>query len=123
MVVALLEHGQPMTLEQIVARLEGAGVRPGYGGARSTDLADSLKKAWHGMDPVHRDAQGRYGVNLDSGELDLLLWLLGLRPGRHDSTPFPPPPRDPVAPPDTVPLAQEEVEAALEGRSPWRWEA
>ena len=45
MVVALLEHGQPMTLEQIVARLKAAGVRPGYGGARSTDLADSLKKA------------------------------------------------------------------------------
>jgi hypothetical protein len=119
MVVVLLEHGQPMTLEQIVARLEAAGVRPGYGGTRSTDLVDSLKKAWHGMEPVYRDARGRYGVNLDSSELDLLLWQLRLRPGRHDSTLLPPPPPDPVAPPDTVPLSQEEVEAALEGRSSW----
>jgi hypothetical protein len=66
MVVALLARGRPMTVEEIAERLAEAGAI-----ARSGDLVLSLKKAWHGREPVCRDPDGRLGLNLSSSELDL----------------------------------------------------
>ncbi len=77
MVVALLERGGPMTVEQIAERLTDAGVI-----AESGDMVLSLKKAWHGREPVYRDSGGRLGLNLSSSELDRMVWHSGLRPPR-----------------------------------------
>ncbi len=50
MVVALLEHGEPMSLEAIADRLQTAGVDAATG-----DMKTSLLKSWHGRKPVFRD--------------------------------------------------------------------
>src|SRR4051812_50217164 len=83
MVVALLERGAPMTLDEIAERLEEAGVI-----AETGDIAYSLQKAWHGMEPVYRDPTGRFGLNLDAFELRVLVRAAGL----SDEGVAPPPP-------------------------------
>ncbi|MDP3909578.1 MAG: hypothetical protein Q8Q14_04235 [Gemmatimonadales bacterium] len=109
MVVALLERGGPMTVEQIAQRLTGAGAIAGSG-----DMVLSLKRAWHGRDPVYRDPDGRLGLNLSSSELDRMVWRVGLRPPRV-SAPEPLP--APALPRDDVPLSEEEITAAFRDRS------
>jgi hypothetical protein len=104
LVVALLEHGGPLTLEAIAQRLSAAGVDAATG-----DLAYSLQKAWHGLQPVYRDHDGRFALNLQSTELDLLLFQLGLRRPQVQPTPGPP---EPEVIPDDVPLTEAEVRAA-----------
>jgi hypothetical protein len=42
-----LEHGAPLSSELLAARLTAAGVEAATG-----DMDYSLKKAWHGMEPV-----------------------------------------------------------------------
>lgn len=128
MVLAILEHGEPATLEAIVERLERAGVGPGYRGTRSPDLASALKKAWHGLPPVYRDAGGRYGLDLGSEDLEWLLFVVGLRPStfqkrleEEGEASLREPPPDPVAPPDSVALSHEELEAAWNGRPTTAW--
>src|SRR6266540_5896429 len=61
MVVALLERGGPMAVEEIAERLTDAGAT-----AESGDTALSIKKAWHGREPVYRDPDGRLGLNLSA---------------------------------------------------------
>jgi len=113
MVVALLEQGGPMSLEEIAARLERAGVE-----ARTGDLALSLQKAWHGLKPVWRDPEGLFHLDPDPDELYWILLVTGLRP--RPPLPDPPPaPPEPPPRPDTEPLAWEEVEAAFRDRSAW----
>jgi hypothetical protein len=108
MVAALLERGSAMTLDEIAERLEYAGVP-----AKTGDIAYSLQKAWHGMQPVYRDATGRFGLNLDALELRHLLWTLGLNRSTE-----PPPAAPPLPPPsDDVPLSAEEIDAAFRDRS------
>jgi hypothetical protein len=57
MVLALLERGDPMTLEEIATRLREAGF-----GRDHPSFATSLLKAWHGVPPLARaratDASG-----------------------------------------------------------------
>ncbi len=111
MVVALLEHGEPLCGELLAARLTSAGVEAATG-----DLAYSLKKAWHGMEPVYRDAEGRWGLNLSSSELKYRLFRLELRGAR--ATPAatePEPAPDPV--PEDVPLTEAELRWAFADRS------
>lgn len=108
MVVALLERGEPMSLDELVARLEAAGVWSEIG-----DLAHSLRKAWHGMSPIYRDAAGRLGLELDSPELDRLAFRLELRPPKVPKIGAPPLPTPRT---DEQPLSQEEVDAAFRGR-------
>lgn len=64
MVVALLERGRPMTVEEIAERLTEAGAV-----ARSGDMVQALKRAWHGREPVCRDPRGGLGLNLLSSQL------------------------------------------------------
>ena len=59
LVVALLERGGPVTLEEIADRLSAAGVQAG-----TDDMVYSLKKAWHGMRPVYRGPDGRLGLDV-----------------------------------------------------------
>jgi hypothetical protein len=108
MVTALLERGAPMTLDEIADRLEAAGVV-----AETGDVAYSLQKAWHGMEPVYRDATGRFGLNLDAFDLRILVQTIGL--GRS-AEPLPPAPTLPM-PGDEVPLSAEEIDAAFRDRS------
>ena len=90
MVVALLERGRPMTVEQIAERLTEAGAV-----ARSGDMVLALKRAWHGREPVFRDPRGGLGLNLSSSELDRMMWHAGLRPPRFQP---PEPPLEPAQP-------------------------
>ena len=107
MVVALLELGAPMTLDEIAERLVAAGVV-----AHTGDVAYSLQKAWHGMEPVYRDGAGRFGLDLDARELRFLVHTLGL--GQRAE----PPPAAPTlpVPGDDVPLSAEEIDAAFRDR-------
>ncbi len=114
MVVALLEHGGPMAVEDIATRVEDAGAV-----APTGDMELSLKKAWHGLAPVIRDADGRFALDLGSSELDLLAFRLGLRPPRYVTSPGPEPEPELVPPPDDVPLTIAELDGALRARSVW----
>ncbi len=108
MVVALLELGRPMGLGDLAGRLSAAGIVAGSG-----DLALSLKKAWHGMEPVYRDAEGRFGLNLSSAALEPILQTAGLRAPRF-AAPAPPP--VPAQPGDEMPLSKDELDAAFRDR-------
>jgi hypothetical protein len=57
-------------------------LRPAGVVAGSGDLALSPKKAWHGMGPVYRHAQGRFGLSLSSASLKHILRTAGLRASR-----------------------------------------
>lgn len=109
MVVALLERGGPMTVEEIAERLTDAGVVAGSG-----DMALSLKKAWHGREPVYRGPDGRLGLNLSSSELDRMVWHARLRPPRFQA---PAPSPEPALPTSDVPLSEDELAAAFRDRS------
>jgi hypothetical protein len=74
MVVALLERGRPMTVEEIAERLTEAGAV-----ARSGDMVLALKRAWHGREPVYRDPRGGLGLNLLSSQLQRMVFHAGLR--------------------------------------------
>ena len=108
MVACLLERGRAMSLDELVARLEDAGVR-----AETGDLAHSLKKAWHGLDPVDRGPDGLFRLDLSSWRVRSLARQLAER-----TQPPPPPPEPPevVQPPDDAPLSLEELDAAFRDR-------
>ncbi len=104
MILALLERGEPMEIEEIASRLAAAGVTVWTG-----DLAHSLQKAWHGHEALYRDSQGRFALNLSSRRLRWALQELGL----SKPAPFNPPYRGVPTRPESDPLAIEEVKAAL----------
>jgi hypothetical protein len=85
LVVALLERGELTAIEALADRLVAAGAEAATG-----DMVYSLKKAWHGMQPVFREPDGRLGLNLSSPELERFLLRLGLRTPQINSAPLPP---------------------------------
>lgn len=111
MVVALLEHGAPLPVETLAAHVVAAGVESETG-----DMAYSLKKAWHGMEPVFRDSEGRFGLNFSAPELNRRLFHLGLK-GRGIVQPCcaaePSLASVPAPIPDDVPLTEAEVRWAF----------
>lgn len=104
MVVALVEHGGPMTIEEVAARLRTVGVTVPEG-----NLELSLRRAWHGSEPVHKYPDGRYALDLNSPDLDLILFSAGAKPPRS----APARPVEPVQPGDDVPLSEEELQTAF----------
>lgn len=78
--VVLLERGAPMTLEAIVARLEGAGIKTGG------DLSRSLKMSIRQPQSLLMIEHDQVTVDLSHGELDLRLFVLGFRPPKVQST-------------------------------------
>jgi hypothetical protein len=107
MVVALLERGGPMSIDELADRLDDAGVL-----VPTDDLRMSLSKAWHGLKPIYRAPDGRFALELEDFELGHIVRALGLdardRNGARASTPLPPPMTN-----EDEPLSRAEVEAAL----------
>ena len=107
LIVALLERGSPMTLAEVAERFEQAGV------GCVEEVLQSLRRCRPARAPVWRDGD-RYGLDPHDAELDLRVFMLGLRPPR-----FSPPMRpQPVAlPKPDQRLALAELDEAWKNAS------
>ena len=76
LLVALLERGEPMTLEDVAARFAATGVAPTAGEALA-----SLKRCKPARAPIYRDGD-HYALDPHDDEVSLWLFRLGLRPAR-----------------------------------------
>lgn len=115
LVVALLERGQPMTLADVAARFEEAGLA-----ARSRALL-SLQRCKPGRPPVYREGD-LYHLDPHDDALDLWVFQLGLRPPKVARTP---PKVDEAAPlpePDTA-LTVSELDEAWKDARLFNWSA
>ena len=110
LVVALLEKGAPMSMQEIGSRLLEAGFLP-----RTGDIMLSLKRSWRGREPVYKDPGGLMRLDLECTRLKYLLF--DLRPKRKvERRPDPP---AVFQPGPTARLQLDELEAAFEDRSLW----
>ncbi|MBI4263519.1 MAG: hypothetical protein HY657_04015 [Acidobacteria bacterium] len=75
LLVALLERGGPLTLEQAAYRLEQVGVTPAH------EALASLKRCKPARPPIYRDGD-LYALDPHDDEADLWAFRLGLRPPR-----------------------------------------
>jgi len=115
LLVALLERGVPMTLEEVARRFEEAGI------ASAHDALRSLKRCRPARPPVYRDGD-LYEVDAYSDELDLWVFRLGLRPPKAQVAY--PPPEDPAPLPGPEhPLTPEEMAEAFRDAYVWSWSA
>jgi len=118
-VIVLLENGGPMSVEDLCDRIDASGFD-----ARTWDLRESVLKAWHGSEPVYRDSEGSFRINLSWSGFERFLFRVGLRPSRTvvQLTPI-----EVVQPGDDVPLSAAELDAAFRDRSlfslSWRRQA
>jgi hypothetical protein len=103
LLVALLERGAPLTLEQAAVRFEEAGVAP------APEALASLKRCKPARPPIYRDGE-HYSLDPHDDEADLWAFRLGLRPARavpfHVVRPDSGPPRT-LDQPLTVPELDE----------------
>lgn len=91
LIVALLEHGRPMTLDEVARRFEAAGI------ACADDAYAALRRCRPARPPVFRDGE-LYALDPLDDELDRWAFRLGLRPPRVPRRePPPPPPRPPAS--------------------------
>lgn len=115
LLVALLERGEPMTLVEVAARFEAAGIA-----ARSRALL-SLQRCKPGRPPVYRDGD-LYTLDPHDEELDLWMFRLGLRPpkvarvGRQAA-------EHPPLPGPEVPLSEAELDEAWKDARLFGWSA
>ena len=84
LIVALLERGEPITLEEAARRFEEAGVAP------AGHALDSLKRCRPARPPVYRDGD-HYALDAHDAEADLWAFRLGLRPAKAAPRPAVPP--------------------------------
>jgi hypothetical protein len=99
-VVVLLEYGGPMSLDDLYARIAATGFE-----TRAPDLRQSALQAWYGMQPVYRNAQGEFGLNLSYAGIELFFFQVGLRAAAA-------PPVSPIElalPGDEVPLSLQDL--------------
>jgi hypothetical protein len=108
-VVALLEHGGPMTVDEIASRLDRASL-PAH--LARVDVVVAAKKAWHGQPPLVRDGDDRLALDLLSSAFREIEFVAGLRPPAVPREA----PGDFRLPGDDEPLSQSEVTAAFSGR-------
>ena len=73
LIVALLERGEPLTLQEAAKRLEEAGVAP------ADRALASLKRCRPARPPLYRDGD-LYALDPHDHEADLWAFRLGLRP-------------------------------------------
>lgn len=105
LVVALLERGRPMTLAEVAARFEAAGVMDAAHALRS------LQRCRPARAPVYRSGE-HYELDVHDDELDLLLFMLGLRGPHVPHLRVVPPPAAPRPGPE-VALTPAELQEAL----------
>lgn len=113
LIVALLERGEPMTLAEVADRFDAAGVAP-----RERALL-SLRRCKPARAPVYRDGD-HYTLDPGDDQLDLWLFILGLREARVVAPvrPVPPPAPVPCAGADE-PLTTTELVEAWGGDAGW----
>lgn len=115
LLVALLERGEPITLEEAARRFENAGVAP------ANEALASLKRCKPARPPIYRDGI-HYALDPHDDEADLWAFRLGLQPPRiaplHAVRPDP----GPARPPDHRLTIAELDEAWREG-IPNTWSA
>ena len=108
LLVALLERGEAMTLPEVAARIEAAGI------ADRTSALRSLKRCRPGRPPVYREGE-HYHLDPHDTELDLWVFRLGLRPPKvapeRPAAPEPEPLPGPM-----VPLTPKELDEAFTNR-------
>lgn len=75
LIAAVLERGEPITLEEAAARFEEAGVAPSH------EALASLKRCKPARPPLYRDGNC-YALDPHDHEADLWAFRLGLRPPR-----------------------------------------
>lgn len=102
LVVALLERGAPMSLEEVVT-----AVAPLSPHAPSW-VRSSIQKAWAGREPVVKDAEGGFTLDLESRHMRRILVRVGLIAPPPPQ--MPPPYRPPVA---DVPLTMDDLRACF----------
>ena len=105
LIVALLERGEPMTLDEVAVRFEEAGIADRAGALLS------LQRCKPGRAPVYRDGD-RYHLDPHDDELDLWAFRLGLRPPRVQVDALPRPHPAGALPGPEVPLTAAELDEA-----------
>lgn len=113
--VALLEHGAPLTLAEVADRFAAAGISDA-----KTALA-ALKRCRPGRPPAYREGDV-YGLDPHDDELDLWVFRLGLRPAKVPMLRVVPPP-PPPPPSSSTPLTKEELDLAWEDATLSSWSA
>ena len=115
LLVALLERGAPLTLEEAAVRFEEAGVAP------APEALASLKRCKPARPPIYRDGE-HYSLDPHDDEADLWAFRLGLRPARavplHVVRPDSGPPRT-----SDQPLTVAELDEAWRDGIPNSWSA
>jgi len=107
--VALVERGAPMTLEEVAQRFEEAGV------ADRWSALSSLQRCKPGRSPAYRDGE-RYHLDPHDHELDLWMFRLGLRPAKFARPASPAPAASPLPGPDVL-LTEAELDEAWKDAS------
>lgn len=115
LLVTLLERGEPMTLADVAARFEEAGIA-----TRSSALL-SLQRCQPGRPPVYREGE-LYHLDPHDDELDLWAFRLGLRPPKVARTPPKEVESPPLPDPDTA-LTLGELSDAWKHASLNNWSA
>ena len=102
LLVALLERGQPMTLAEVAARFEQAGI------AERSRALFSLQRCKPGRPPVYREGD-LYHLDPHDEDLDLWVFRLGLRPPKVSRPP--PAARVPIA--SAAPFRQTSLQPSM----------
>jgi hypothetical protein len=113
LLVALLEKGLPMTLVEVAAHFEAAGI------ADAASALAALKRCKPGRPPVYRDGD-RYHLDPHNDELDLWAFRLGLRPPKVPRLQVVRPAPEPPSSPD-APLSLDDLRAAWNDASLYSW--
>ncbi|MGH7613472.1 MAG: hypothetical protein ACREMW_05420, partial [Gemmatimonadales bacterium] len=115
LMVALLERGAPIALEEAAKRFEAAGIAP-----TGRALA-SLKRCKPARPPIYRDGN-LYALDPYDDEVDLWVFRLGLRPPRAPGLQVIRPDPDPLPSPDE-PLTVAALDEAWREGVPTNWSA
>jgi len=115
LIVALLERGGPITLEQAARRFEEAGI------ARAREALASLKRCRPARPPIYRDGD-LYALDPHDDEADLWAFRLGLRPPRAPALRVVQPDSGLLSPVDS-PLSVAHLDEAWGDGIPSSWSA